>query len=315
MKVHFYDAGQGLSALVMLPDGRHVLVDAGESPVRKGCGDACDAWHKHVMEAIGADLDRAGKTRLDLVWITHPHSDHLGGVPDVLAKFGARMYVDNGRDLEKPTVKSARMAAASASSIVRVIDPEHAQLPLEGTGTVKLTPIVPKHWPSSCATDANACSIGLRVDYCRSSVLFTGDAPAAEEDELDTLGEVTLLQVGHHGSTTSTGDAFIARIKPRYAVISAAKPEEGTNDGYCHPRSRVVTALTKATGGPGSKTLKAFDGEVHCEQGVPKKAHWVDVPASDHLWATERDGDVLLSTTGDGLFVREDAKIVTGWEP
>ena len=90
------------------------------------------------------------------------------------------------------------------------------------------------------ASDPNACSIALRIDYCKSSALFTGDAPREEEEVLDTRGKVTVLQVGHHGSKTSTGDAFLQQTRPKYAVISAAKPSEGTNDGYCHPRAVVV---------------------------------------------------------------------------
>jgi competence protein ComEC len=302
MTVHFYDAGQALAAHVALPDGRHLLVDTGESATRKGCGAACEAWHTHVMEGLTRDL---GGARLDLVWITHPHSDHVGGAADVLARFGAAFFVDNGHDLEKPAVKSARGAAATAHATVRVVDPEHREVPLPPSDRVQLTAIVPKRFESAlCAKDPNSCSIGLRIDYCRSSVLFTGDAPTGEEDALDTHGEVTLLQVGHHGSATSTGEAFVARIKPRYAVISAAKPDEGTNDGYCHPRVKVVETLTKAIGGPASKTVRAFDGATHCEQGVPKPEHWFDVPTSDRVWATERDGDVVLTTKGDGAFER-----------
>jgi competence protein ComEC len=145
----------------------------------------------------------------------------------------------------------------------------------------------------------------LRVDYCKSSMLFTGDAPVEEEALLDPGGEVSLLQVGHHGSNTSTGDALVRKTKPKYAVISAGREDEGTNDGFCHPRSVTVEHLTAAMGGAGSKTVKAFDGAIKCEKGKPHPDHWVDVPASDRLWATERDGDVLLVTTGDGTFARE----------
>jgi competence protein ComEC len=55
-------------------------------------------------------------------------------------------------------------------------------------------------------------------------------------------------------------------------------------------------------GGPGTKTIRAFDGD-RCYR--PKPTDWIDVPTSDHLWATERDGDVVLTTTGEGTFVRE----------
>ncbi len=132
--------------------------------------------------------------------------------------------------------------------------------------------------------------------------MFTGDAEHDEEAALDPHGRVTLLQVAHHGSETSTTPGFLARTHPSYAVISAGKPGEGMNAAYCHPRAIIVKRLTALTGGPGTKTLRAFDGD-GCKGSQP--SDWVDVPVSDRLWATERDADVVLATTGDGTFVRQ----------
>src|SRR6202158_6220244 len=75
MSVHFYDVGQGLAALVDLPDGRHVLVDTGDNPHREQCDD-CATKHEHLIEKLRSDLAGAP---IDLVWITHQHSDHIGG--------------------------------------------------------------------------------------------------------------------------------------------------------------------------------------------------------------------------------------------
>ncbi|MFO0591210.1 MAG: MBL fold metallo-hydrolase [Polyangiaceae bacterium] len=302
MKVHFYDAGQALSVLVTLPDGRHILVDAGESARRPGCTE-CKEWHQRVMEGLRKDL---GTGVLDLLWITHQHSDHLGGAPDVIEAFHPKTYVDNGLDIdrERGVVKDARDAAAAANAVIHVVSPEHPESPLPGTASVKLTPIVPKEWPAACHSDPNACSIGLRVDYCQSSVLFLGDAPKQEEEVIDARGTVTLLQVGHHGAETSTGLSFVKKLSPKYAVISSAKPQEGTNDGYCHPRGVTVRTLTGAMGGAGTGTVKAFDGKT-CSRKEPKPEEWSEVPASDHLWVTARDGGVTLTTTGDGVFTKE----------
>jgi competence protein ComEC len=143
----------------------------------------------------------------------------------------------------------------------------------------------------------------LRIDYCASSILFSGDAEAEEEALLHPHGTVTLLQVGHHGSDTSSGAPFFAKVQPKYAVISAGSQGDGMNKTYCHPRALTVTALTQALGGAGAKPIHAFDAKTSCQKGTD--ANWIDVPASDHLWATERDGDVVLTTTGDGVFARE----------
>ncbi len=298
MTVRFYDAGQALAALVELPDGRRVLVDAGESPTRAHC-EACEAWHARTMAALRRDV---GGGAIDVLWITHPHSDHLGGAVDVLGAIRVGALVDNGRDLDKPGVAAVHRAALAHGTRIVTVDPKHRALPIESDEAVRFTPILPAIWPDDCSTNANDCSIALRVDACASSVLFTGDAEADEEGRLEPVAPVDLLQVGHHGSATSSSLAFLARARPRYAVISSGKRGEGTNRGFCHPRASVVDALTKSLGGPGKSTILAFDARTKCEGA--SDADWRELPASDRLFSTARDGDVVLVTHGDGTFAR-----------
>jgi competence protein ComEC len=184
---------------------------------------------------------------------------------------------------------------------VRVVDPDHASAPVAGGADLTVSPIVPAAWPPSCAHDANDCSIALRLDFCSSSVLFTGDAEHDEEAMLDPRGHVSLLQVAHHGSETSTTPAFLAKVRPSYAVISAGRVGDGMNVDYCHPRAIVARRLVRLLGGGAGRPIQAFDGD-RCARAV--SSDWVTVDATDRLWATERDGDVVLSTTGDGTFTR-----------
>jgi competence protein ComEC len=298
LRVHFYDVGEGLAALVDLPDGQHLLVDAGDRPDRPGCPE-CARHHAHLLESLDEDLRGAP---LALLWITHPHSDHVGGAPSVIDRFGPRAYVDNGLGADRPEVRRAREAARRRGAFLEVVDPGRRQVPITVAEGVTLRPVVPRAWPAACADDANECSIGLRIDWCGSSVLFMGDAEHEEERELELGGPVSVLQVAHHGSDTSSSPAFLARARPRYAVISAAAPAERLNITYCHPRTLVVRRLTRVLGGPGTKTLESFDG-VRCDRATD--SDWVAEPASDRLWATERNGDVVLSSPGGGVFVRE----------
>ena len=133
--------------------------------------------------------------------------------------------------------------------------------------------------------------------------LVHSDAEHDEEAMLDPHGTGTLFQVGHHGSDTSSSAAFLQKVQPMYAVISVRARGIGMNKDFCHPRESTVRALTMTLGGPSSKTITAFDATVPCKHETD--ADWSDVPASDRLWATERDGDVVLSTTGDGAFSRD----------
>lgn len=304
---HFYDVGQGLAVLVDLPDGRHVLVDAGDEKARAACGEVCARSSKHLTEMLARDLHGAP---LDVVWITHQHSDHVGGAPDVLARFPARVYVDNGRDLTHAEVKHARDAAEKAGARVVAIDPEHPSATELGgkQGGVELSAIVPRAWPSRCKSDQNDCSIMLRIDYCASSVLFTGDAEIELEKVTELRSPVTLLQVGHHGSNTSSSEAFLSRARPRYAVISSGKPREGLNGTYCHPRASTVRRLTRHLA-PGlgedqsaaqSAAVVAYDRDDHCDEH--DETAWVPVRTSGAVYSTARDGDVVLVTKGDGTF-------------
>lgn len=303
MTAHFYDVGQGLAVLVELPDGRHVMVDTGDEPHRSGCGVECETASAHLLSSLRTDLHGAP---VDLLWITHPHSDHVGGAPGVLRAVPVHAYVDDGRDGSRPDVRRARQAAEERGATVSVVEPGHTAIPGDvpraSSPDLRLTAIVPSSWPPACAHDANECSIGLRIDYCASSLLLLGDAEHEEEAALDVGGPATLLQVGHHGSETSTTPGLLARVKPRYAVLSAGKPDTGLNRDYCHPRATIVRRLSRVLGGATRATLRAFDGD-RCDRAIP--ADWVDVPTSDRLWATERDGDVTLVTTGDGAFVRQ----------
>ena len=299
MTVHFYDVGEALSALVGLPDGRHVLVDTGDGAHRAGCGSTCETAGRHLLEQLRADLHGSP---IDLLWITHQHADHIGGVAEVLDTFHARMYVDNGRDAGKLEVRRAHDAADRQGTAISVVDPDHPDMPIARSPDLTLTPILPRAWPASCAHDPNECSIALRIDFCASSLLFTGDAEHDEEALLDPRGPVTLLQVAHHGNETSSTPGFLAKVKPKYAVISAGRPGDGYNRLFCHPRARIVQRLTRVLAGAATSTVDAFEGE-RCDRSVP--SDWARVSTSEFLWATERDGDVRLATTGDGVFHRE----------
>lgn len=298
MTVRFYDVGQGLASLVTLPDGKLVLVDTGDNPARSEdqCHGACAKWHEHLMSGLTRDV---GSRAIDLLWITHQHSDHLGGARDVLEHFVVTDFVDNGQEPGKAEVRALHETLKNKGVRTHVVGPGASDLAWFSSAGASLTAVVPRAWPRDCAKDPNDCSVGLRVSACASSVLFVGDAEKAEEALFDpgAIANASLLQVAHHGSDTSTTQAFLDRARPSYAVISSGKPDEGTNETYCHPRADVIARLDAALGDA--------HGSVQAHAGSCKRADgWRDVGASERLFLTARDGDVLLETAGDGRFRR-----------
>jgi len=279
LRVHFYNVGQALSALVDFPDGTHWLVDA---------GTGATGAREHLTNSLRTDL--AGNP-IAVMWITHQHADHMNAAAAVMNQFPVNVYVDNG-------FPSAARSAAQTRHILHA-PTDALSMP---AAPVKVTPFLVASKPKSCPRNQNNCSIGLRIEYCSSSILFVGDAEQEEEALLPHDQTATLLQVGHHGSPTSSSPAFIDKVAPKYAVISAGKPRQGTNRTYCHPNASTVTTLDTPLGGTGSQDLEVFAG-AKCKGSTAKD--WRKVKVPDHLWATPRDGDVVLTTTGDGEFRRE----------
>ena len=294
LTVHFYSIEQGLSALVELPDGRTILVDTAAASVAPGCGAAaCANAHAHLIDKLTQDL--AGRP-INMMWITHQHMDHIGGAADLLSKFKVLHYVDNGRALSVSEVADAHKAATQTGVPMTTVKPGQTSIPFTSTKALKITPIVPSTFVTGCNSDENLCSLGLRIDYCKSSVLFMGDAEFQEEKYLDVRGHATLMQLGHHGSDTSSSPALMAATSPKLAVVSAGRPGFGMNRSYCHPRASTMQQITELLGGPGRKTLLSFDAKVNCIAAPPE--HWVPVPTSDRLYATERDGDLTFVSKG-----------------
>ena len=298
MRVHFYNVGQGLAALVELPTGQLLLVDSGESPTRPGCGNACRGWHEHFMNRLSADV---GSKTIDLHWVTHPHSDHMGGSKAVLETHKVRSYADNGSLRRNAGVKRLLETAAEYGVPVLVAARDTPQSRLATNAALQVRGVMPNNWSVDCEKKPNDCSSGLRIDYCESSVLFVGDAER-EEESLLSVEQVDLLQVGHHGSNTSSSEEFLAKARPQWAVISSGERGEGTNAGYCHPRATTVQALSATLGDTAGSPVEAFSG-ASCKSGTDSE--WQQVPASTRLFVTARDGDVTFITTGDGAFRRE----------
>jgi len=179
-----------------------------------------------------------GIRRLDMVALTHAHSDHMGGLPAVLRNFHpAELWVGNN---PRFGAYNALLDEAAALHVrVRSLRAGDA-FPF---GPTQVSVLAPFRDYQPGAEPVNNDSLVLHVAYGATSVLLEGDAEAPIEQAM--LAEPglasTLLKVGHHGSITSTRPEFLARVHPEWAVISC-----GLHNRYGHPRTEVLQALQAA---------------------------------------------------------------------
>ena len=218
--VHFIDVGQGDSEFIELPDGKTVLIDAST---------------RSAGEDVVTYIEDLGYNAIDIVIATHPHEDHIGGLPDVIDAFDiGQMYMSNGIS----TTKIFETLLDKISENMIPVDVADAgELLMSGTG-YELTCVGPI---GDEYDDLNNYSIVTRLDVGSSSFLFTGDCEAACEQEMIDAGvdlDVDILKVGHHGSSTSSSEAFLDAVSPEVAVISC-----GLDNEYGHPHDETLEKL------------------------------------------------------------------------
>ncbi len=233
--VEAIDVGQGDSLLLITPEGKTLLVDGGgfgggprQAPQEFDIGE----------EVVSAALWARGIRHLDVVALSHAHSDHLGGLPAVLRNFHpGELWVGNNPRV--PAYTALLDEAVALHTRVRTL---RAGDLLE-LGSLQIHVLAPLANYQPGAEPANNDSMVLHAAFGATSVLLEGDAEAPIEQAMlaESGLESTLLKVGHHGSITSTQPEFLERIAPQWAVISC-----GLHNRYGHPRQEVLQELQMA---------------------------------------------------------------------
>lgn len=230
--VYTIDVGQGDSILITAAD-KSILIDAGE---------------QESYSAVASAIRSKGIQRLDYIIATHPHSDHIGAMADVIDEFGAdKIIVPRLPDDMIPTTKTyenfllsvknsgTKLTAAKAGTVYDIAS-------INGK-KVTMTILAPDE--NAVFDDLNDYSVCARIDYGAVSWLFTGDLSNPGEQALLNSGadiDVTAYKVGHHGSNTSSCEEFLDAVTPKLCVISC-----GEGNSYGHPHDSAVKRFREHT--------------------------------------------------------------------
>jgi competence protein ComEC len=228
LTVTFLDVGQGDCALIETAGGQKILIDGGGTD-RQAQEDAVGA------KTVVPFLHRRGINRLDLVILTHPHNDHVGGLNPVLARIKVDRVIDNGAVYDSAAYR--RFKSLIAANKIRYSAGRTGQGINFGAG-------LSGRFFRPQAGEVNSDSLALRLVYGNISFMFTGDLEEAGEEQVlrSTIHDLrsTILKVGHHGSRTSTTDQFLRAVAPRLAVVSVGK-----GNRYRHPAPMTIAKLRK----------------------------------------------------------------------
>ncbi len=221
--VEFLDVGQADATLVRTKNTT-ILIDTGDA---------------ETGERVLKHLKAAGITEIDCLVLSHAHNDHIGGAASILSalEVGACLMPNDTHD----TPEFRALLSALKAEDCRVIEAyrgvhlTYGEIDLRILGPSPYTPL-----------DENARSVALRLTYRDNSFLFMGDCGIKEEEEILSVYDAEslasqVLKVGHHGSKSATGDAFLAAVSPQLAVVSC-----GRDNSYGFPSAALLSRLSSA---------------------------------------------------------------------
>lgn len=227
LAITVFDVGQGDAALISTPNNKHFLIDTGR-------------WQPDYNSAkyvILPHLKANGIEKLDAIFHSHPHADHIGGTPELIKQIPIDTIYNSGADYDSQLYETYRKAAAD-NHIPVVSLSAGDQLSIDPT--IRLFVYGPPD--NSSDHNVNNRSLILELVYGNTEFLFMGDAERGQERRLITkypyLTDTDFLKVAHHGSKTSSISAFLDTVTANQAVVSL-----GRQNQFQHPHPEAIQRL------------------------------------------------------------------------
>ncbi len=262
LELHMMDVGQGDAFGLRTPRGRWVLIDAGPS------WDGGDAGRRAVIPYV----QRRGGA-VALMVLSHAHEDHVGGAASVITALTPRQWWEPAFVTSSSGYRKALVALRASGQPWRRVHPGQ-RWQLDGVSIEVLAP--DSSW-TAAQHDANETSVVLRVSYGRRRFLFMGDAEQQEESWLlerlpaDAL-RADVLKLGHHGSRTSSGAAFVRAVDPVVGLVSV-----GAGNSYRHPSPEVLERFA-------GLRVPLLRSDLEGAVVVSTNGQWLEVSARGDRW-------------------------------
>ncbi len=222
LTVAFLDVGQGDAIFVESPDGNQILIDGGPN--------------NQVLRELSKVMPFYDRS-IDMIIESHPDSDHINGLAEVLKRFDVSAVMESGVNSDNPAYEEIRKIIQE-KNIRNILARRGMRINLGNGAYMEI--LFPDRDVSRM--DTNDASIIAWLVYGENEFLFAGDSPKKMENYLASVYgkslESDVLKISHHGSDTSTSEQFLGYVNPKYAIISVGKDNK-----YGHPRQEVLDLL------------------------------------------------------------------------
>ena len=221
-KLHLkvYDVGQGDAIFLETAAGYKILIDGGPS--------------NQVVEYLGKELPFYSK-KLDLLIATHPESDHLAGLLEVVKRYKIKTLWINGGQMDSRVFKSWS-ALLKEKKLQQVVVYQGDKLVFPDKTQIQVL------WPKKdfASSSVNSRSVVVQISYGNFDAVFTGDADEKVQPYTSSTSRVEVLKVPHRGSKTALNETYLSTLAPEVSIISV-----GAKNSYGHPSAEVVDLLKK----------------------------------------------------------------------
>lgn len=219
--VHIIDVGQGDSIFIQTLEDKRILIDAGDE----------EAEH-----TVYSYLKRRGVKKIDVLIATHPDTDHIGSMDYIIDKFKISHFYMPDAKTDSEAFYNLLDSCKEKNLKIEYLT-KGDRLKIDSSTTMEILS------PSTITDKNNLNSIVSLLNYKGYEFLFTGDAEKENESEILSscnLPDIDFLKAGHHGSSSSSTDKFIEKLKPEAVAISC-----GYNNDYGHPHRSVLDTFRK----------------------------------------------------------------------